>query len=265
MRSRLLLTMGTMVAASASCAEGSPFVGSGGAGVGGSTTVVTTTGSSAGDTSSSTGSGSCETPCKLTSPQCGCASGQECTISAAMRVCQIAGTSVQGQACVGQDQCAAGLLCVGGGATGVCDMFCATDSDCSSLGGICGLTLSDGTPTGTIPNATLCSGNCNPTNAGSCPVPGTGCQVGQEPTGQMRWLTYCGSAGTRGSNKTCTSSSDCLPGYGCLNGGTSSDVCLQYCDASDPSACGGQLCSPLQDTTTNMPIVVNGIALGACP
>ncbi len=274
----LLLTGGLLVAiASFSCAKGTPFEGTGASsGAGGATVSSTssstflaaatsTSSSSSGSAStSSTSSGACaDSPCKLTAPQCGCGANQECSIVNYMPACQPAGTGIQGEACAAAGDCAAGLLCLGGGSTGVCDKFCSTDSDCTSLGGICAISLNNGTPTGTVPNATLCSNSCNPTNGSGCTVPGTGCMVGQEATGQMRWLTFCAGAGTAGANTSCTSSSDCLPEYGCLNTGTS-DVCLQFCDVSNPSCTGGATCGALTDSTTMAMIVVDGITLGAC-
>ncbi len=283
MRSHLLSTFPALLLVGAACAQGSSPLGIGGFGTGaGATTVSTgpsmsTPASSSGGPATSSGSsaptssststtsgGTCsDSPCKLTAPQCGCPSGQECTIASFMRACAPSGTATQGQACTGTGSCAPGLLCVGGGTTGVCDMFCSVDMDCSATGGICALTLSDGTAMGSIPNATLCSGNCNVITSSGCPLAGTGCQLGQEQTGQMRWLSYCASAGSNGSEQTCASASDCLPGYGCLNNGVS-DVCLQYCDTSDINACGGLGCGALTDANSN-PIVIHGVTLGACP
>jgi len=271
MRSRLFLLTAGMVVASAACAQGTSFTGGAGAAGGGTaasssatSTFLAAHAASTTGSSLSTSSGTCaDSPCKLTSPQCGCGAGQECSIVSYMPACQPAGTGTEGQACAAAGDCAPGLLCLGGGTTGICDQFCTADADCASLGGICALTLSDGTATGTIPNATLCSNTCNPATGTGCSVPGTGCQVGQESTGQMRWLTFCSGAGTKGSGQTCTSSSDCKPQYGCLNTGNA-DECVQYCDVNNPSCSGATTCGALMDSATSATIVVDGITLGAC-
>jgi hypothetical protein len=258
MRSRLFFALGAMLLASASCAQGSPFVGAGGGGGGDTSTGSSSFLAVSSSTSAASGSGSCsQSPCKLASPQCGCGAGQECTLLSDMPACQPAGTTGEGQLCMGQGSCAPGLLCVGSGANGVCNLFCDTDADCAGQGGICAITLSNGTANGSIPNATLCSSKCNPATNSGC-AQGTGCQPGQEPTGQMRFLTYCDATGQGGRHATCASSSDCKAGYGCLNNGNS-NVCVQWCDMSDFSACGGAGCQALQT-----PILVDGVTYGVC-
>jgi hypothetical protein len=144
----------------------------------------------------------------------------------------------------------------------VCTAFCDTDADCAASGGICAIQLSDGTPMGSIPGVTLCSGTCNPiTNAG-CGVASTGCEYGKELTGQMRVFTFCAATGTGGKNASCTTNFDCLPTFGCVNNGAA-DVCLQYCDVSNTGACGGLGCAPLQDSNMQ-PIVIGATQLGVC-
>jgi hypothetical protein len=157
------------------------------------------------------------------------------------------------------DQCAPGMTCVGvgTGSIGVCDKFCTLDSDCSGSGpgAICIIQLSDGTPTGSIPNVTLCTASCNPiTNAG-CPVAGTSCQLLQETAGQMRDLTDCQGAGTKTAMAACDPSLfECAPGLGCFN--TGSTVCLKYCNASTGVCPGSQSCVPLA--------TLGGISYGVC-
>jgi len=271
MRSRFLFTVSAVVVGAigaASCATGGTFVGGGGSGAGPGTTTLSTggaTSSSSGTMSSSSGSsssgsstssgGACpDTPCKLTTPQCGCPSGQECTISSYKVACKAGGTTQTGQPCTTQFQCAAGSLCLG-----VCAKFCDVDADCATQGGICALQLSDGTPTGSIPNVTLCSNACSVTNNSGCTGAGVGCQLGKEQTGQMRFFTFCASAGTGPKGSTCSTSEQCLPTYGCF----SSMMCLQYCYVGGAGACGAS-CSPLQDASMN-PIIVNGKTVGVCP
>lgn len=230
--------------------------GSSSASSGGPTTTSTS--------STSSSSGGCpDTPCKLTSPQCGCAPGQQCTISSFARACQLAGATGLGQGCAGANSCAPGLLCVGGGATGVCDLFCATDADCSVTGGICALGLNDGMG-GSIPNATLCSASCDPTTSAGCAVGGTGCQIGREQAGQMRWLTYCASAGTKTKGQACNPMlSECAPTFGCFKTSPTTDTCLEYCHVSSPACPAAQTCYALQDTSM-LPIFIGGQQIGVC-
>jgi hypothetical protein len=42
-------------------------------------------------------------------------------------------------------------------------------------------------------------------------------------------------------------------------------TCAQYCNPSDPTACGGMGCGALTNSTTGMPVTINGAEVGACP
>jgi hypothetical protein len=279
MRPRLLIPVFTAVLVGVACAQGSSVVGLAGGGVpiGGSTTTITvsSSGSSSGSggattsshtgsssTTSSTSSGMCaESPCKLVSPQCGCMSGQACTFApgATTRTCEKAGTTPAGQGCTGSGQCAAGTICLGGGAADICVQFCATDSDCAATGGICALQLSNGMG-GAIPNEMLCSSTCDITTNVGCSVAGTACQIGIETTGQMRTFTYCTSAGTKGKNQACTATTDCLPKFDCIND-NGSTICLEYCYVNSPVC---PTCVALQNSTTMMPIFIGANQVGVC-
>lgn len=274
MRSRLLATIGALMLAGTACAQGSSFIGGGGvggegsgldggggAGGGAMTTTDAASSSASSASGTSSGGGTCSaSPCKLTVPQCGCPSDQECGIANFMPACQAAGSLSLGQSCMGAGECAPGLLCVGGSTGGLCDQFCAFDEDCAATGGICGLALSNGMG-GSIANADLCSGDCDLTTNSGCPVTGTGCQLGQEQTGQMRWLTYCAVAGTLGQDAMCDPTLDeCGPTFGCLNNGVA-NLCLEYCDASNLSSC--PTCVALTDQS-QQPIFVGTIEVGVC-
>jgi hypothetical protein len=249
MRSRLLFTLPPLLLAGVACAQGSVADGLGGDRMAGTTSTVW--------------SGPCpESPCRLTAPQCGCSTGEACAIEGDAPACVAAGALGANEPCAGPGDCAPGLLCIGDGETGVCDVFCEKDADCAATGGVCALNLGDGTATGTISNVMLCSGRCDLPTSEGCPIAGTGCQLGLEQTGQMRWLTYCASAGHGASYDACSSNGDCLPGFGCLSSG-SSDVCLQYCDPRDKTACGGVGCGGIMDND-GVAVVVNGVKLGVC-
>jgi hypothetical protein len=267
MRSRLPSTAFAMVLVCAACAQGSSLPGGvGGAGAHSATgltassSVGTTTSSStlsSSDVSSFSGTSCSESPCKLTTPQCGCPSGEACTIDQSQVACLTSGTTGLTQACSATELCAPGLLCVQAGASAsICDKFCDSDADCTAPGGLCIVTLNDGHG-GAIPDVTLCTDNCDPVTNAGCPASGTSCQVGQEPTGQMRNLTFCTGAGTLGQGETCDpTNNECLPTYGCI-----SNVCLQYCDAANPSCV---TCAPLQNSTTMTDIFIGSTQIGVC-
>jgi hypothetical protein len=188
--------------------------------------------------------------------------GEQCTISNFAPACQPSGTTGQGQACMGGNSCVPGTLCVGGGTVGICALFCASDADCSGTGGICALGLSDGVG-GTIPNATLCSAQCDPSTSVGCGVAGTGCQLGREQTGQMRWLSYCASTGTKTKDQVCDPTlSECAPTFGCFNNGTQ-NVCLEYCNVGGSGCPAAQGCAPLQDQNM-LPIFLGSNQIGVC-
>ncbi len=294
MRTRLLPTTSALVFASAACAQGSTaplgvggqvsdvttgsvssvsVAGTGAAGVsssGGTSTGVGAAGSggpastSPSVASSSSSGGACpDTPCKLTSPQCGCPSGQACSVYNTVVSCLTAGTAGPTQLCGGTNDCAAGLLCVASGSStsspGICETFCETDADCTAPGGLCVVQLSDGSG-GAIPDVTLCTDNCNPfTNAG-CAAAGTSCQVGQEPTGQMRPLTLCAAAGTLGKGMACDpTNNQCAPTFGCFSTGAQ-NKCYQYCDVANPSCA---TCTGIEDMALQ-PVYIGNKQVGIC-
>jgi hypothetical protein len=289
MRARLWTILGASVvvfAGASSCAQGSSIStggsgpgGSGGAGPGPTSTTGdpttnptsstgdTTTGTtSTGDTTTSTtsttattstGSSCTENPCKLTPPQCGCAAGEQCSLVGVNRQCIPAGNVGQGQDC-GASDCSVGLQCIQTTPTvATCMAFCEDDNDCVAPGGLCVVTLSDGMG-GSIPDATLCTENCNPISNVGCPVAGTSCQVGQESTGLMRFLTFCTEAGNKTQYALCNpSANDCAPGYGCFNDGID-DLCLKYCDFGNGGVCpAGASCFDIQ-------VQIGNTFYGAC-
>lgn len=199
-----------------------------------------------------------ESPCKLTSPQCGCSSGEKCTIDGGGdRLCVEDGTAAPAAQCDASEDCASGSICLGEADVGYCAPFCEQDPDCSGTN-ICAVKLGDGNG-GTIPNVTMCSSACNLANASGCPL-GLGCVLGQEAAGQERFFTMCFASGTA-TGGNCASPAVCAPGYGCYNDGTN-DVCIQNCNVNSP-ACASGTCLAINDGN-GQPIVVNGFALGAC-
>ena len=169
-----------------------------------------------------------------------------------MPSCQPSGMTAAGKPCTGDGECVPGTLCLG-----ICTAFCDADAECTSVGGICALSLT-GTA-GPLPGVHLCSDNCSPIGSTGCPGAGNGCTFDSELTGAMRTYTYCTQVGTGVKGAACTTDFNCAPGFGCVNNGTT-HVCLQYCDVNNNS-CG---CNALENSKM-VPYIVNGKTLGVCP
>jgi hypothetical protein len=238
---------------SSSSSSSSGSAGSGGAGGDGGSSSggaggASTSSTSSASSSSSSSSGMCaETPCKLVAPQCGCASGESCTIdgtASGTRLCVPAGSVAIGGQCMGGSTCAPGGFCIYASATiATCVEFCASDSDCTAPGGLCAVTLNSSS--GQIPNVTLCSENCDPTTNVGCPVTGMACQVLQESTGLKRSYTRCGAAGTGTQGASCMSTSTCAPTYGCFSINSNPSTCVKYCKVGGAACPGTATCSPV--------------------
>lgn len=305
MREGLLATLGVVVVSGlvASCATGSslPPGGNGGAGgttgstasasssssasstsgggMGGATTSSTSgtggtsgsmsstssSSSSSSSSASSTSGGCSASPCKVTSPQCGCTGNNVCTIANGAVACGPGGTQGDGQSCgTGTtDLCAAGFVCVtASAATGQCLEFCDADNDCTPPGGICLLELDDGFG-GTIPNVKICTPNCNLMTNTGCPA-GSGCDLRRESAGLMRWLTLCSDIGTKTQGQACNPSiPDCAASHLCLDLDGFGDKCLHYCNVNAPSCPAGTFCDQLFDSNF-LPITLGNVTVGAC-
>ncbi|MGE0788730.1 MAG: hypothetical protein AB7S26_23865 [Sandaracinaceae bacterium] len=184
--------------------------------------------------------GAClESPCRLVSPQCGCAATQGCYLSGTTRLCAAAGSIARGGACTSVNDCAPGNMCINvSRTTGVtinrCTHFCNNNLDCGG-NSVCFYTLGDGAG-GTIPGVTLCTVDCDPALQTGCSA-GTMCTILQETAGAMRIFTDCvGPVGAGGQGAACTALSDCQAGYACI--GTPGQ-CLRWCDRPGMIAAGG--------------------------
>lgn len=164
-----------------------------------------------------------EDPCKLLPPQCGCPSGEMCTINGSTggRVCAPEGTAAIGEVCGGTSgvNCAPGALCVslGGGTPTIstCRAFCTDDNQCAGFGGLCALQLQDA-QMNPIPDK-MCSENCDLVTNSGCTVPDTKCWILSDAGPPQRFFTGCGNAGTGTLGTACTEEHDCAPGFGCLS------------------------------------------------
>ncbi len=256
---------------SAACAEGDSIVGAGGSagegassgsGDGGSSSSTKSGPSTGTGQTSSTGTPCEEQPCKLTAPQCGCPETQACTIDTTNeRACVEAGSATAGQPCNASTLCEPGTMCVGY-QTGLlsCAPFCATDADCTAPGGLCTINLSDGNG-GDVPNVTLCSENCNPVTNTGCQVQGTSCQVGLRD--MIDPYTLCTPSGAGVQQAACTDSSDCAPGFACLNTAQMTTLCFQWCDVQAANCPGALVCQALE-ISPGVPLTIGNTTYGAC-
>jgi len=241
--------------------------GMGGAG-GGSVSSSSSSGSGGSGASSSSssgsgGGGSCgEMPCKLVAPQCGCASGEMCQVDGmGARACVPAGNVAIGGVCTVDNDCAAGGICLATTPTvSTCGEFCSSDAQCTAPGGLCVVTLNNGSG-GQIPGVTLCSENCNATTNVGCAA-GTGCVFGRESAGQMRLFTTCREVGTGAQGAACTDNGDCAATYGCFNTGT--NECLKYCNVNAPSCPSGTACTAITIGTDEVEVIIGNVTYGAC-
>lgn len=217
----------------------------------------------AGQTCGATGcTSSCaESPCRLTSPQCGCATGQGCYLNGTARQCGAAGTATEGTSCSGPTSCQPGLIClnvsVTSAAVNQCNRFCDSDSDCVGAGSLCAYTLSDGAG-GSIPGVRVCSRSCDPITSAGC-VSNAVCHVYREMPSAGRFFTDCaGPAGFGFDHDFCIDNTDCERGFFCAE---SFGECLAYCNPARGSAdcVFGDTCYRFAT-----PLIVGGTEYGYC-
>lgn len=205
-----------------------------------------------------TGTGCSESPCRLVSPQCGCAVGQSCYPNGSTRVCAATGTGAWGDTCSGISSCSTGNGCVNFSSDvavpgRMCSRMCNTDADCGS-GSLCIHQIGDGMG-GTVPGLRFCSRNCTPVPQAGC-APGLACSLFQETAGAMRTFTDCaGPTGTGTQGTFCVDETDCRAGYGCADAGLGNQ-CLQFCRVASPSCPGATTCYSIG--------IVGGVEWGLC-
>ncbi len=245
------------------CAEGGSIQ-TGSTGSGGDSS--SSSGSGGDSTTSSqtvtTGPGCVEDPCKLVDPQCGCAVGSQCTLDGAgERVCVESGTVPVGQPCDDVATCSAGGICVGyAGIQNTCAAFCDDDSQCEPPGGLCVLTLDDGTGT-PLPGVALCSENCDLPSSAGCSLGGTACQLGL--TDADKPFTVCGPTGAGIYQTICADTSECAPGFACLPTTNNDDRCFAWCKVGSSCADAALTCTALE-ITTGVPLTIGADTFGVC-
>ena len=244
-------------ASDSSAQSGAATLGTGGIGAGGKaddpdqTSSASTVGS--GGANGSGGSAPCtESPCKLTSPQCGCATGEMCNTFLGNRSCTTEGTQAQGEECnTNSLSCLAGLRCIVlDNSAGRCQSFCDTDAECQLPGGRCVFDLSD------TQGTKACSENCDPVTSQGCTFAGQRCTAGFDETDTGFTLCMTAGAGTQGS--ACSAESDCAAGYSCVTV-NNQQACRQWCTVG--STC---LTQCIQAAEFTPPLVIGTVSYGVC-
>lgn len=214
-------------------------------------------------------------PCDL-HDQCGCTPPLVCDldftdlVGTSCRAVNQAGTETStcyaGTPATAQPSyCAGGYVCVGSGTAARCRKYCDEASDCGSPRGQCVIQLVNGTTP--IPDATLCSSNCNPVNsaAGGCPS-GMKCgffTVNNALTGMTdRDIVDCATPGAGGHGASCTTDAQCASDHLCSTVGGQTR-CRRVCNLTT----GGNECAAVAGTTCggfNPALIVGGQTYGIC-
>lgn len=197
-------------------------------------------------------------------PQCGCNTGQKCSLSGSDRACLAAGSTAAGGLCTADTDCAAGTLCLGrnqDNSERQCMAYCDPDNQngCTGLTSYCN-GLVDGNQI-TIPGAGVCSVTCQPHNPSSgCPA-GWSCEVYTTTVTQVSFTDCHADIGPGVYLDACdnTAGPFCASGYGCFNDGTPYH-CYQWCTAT--SSCDGGLGCDVDAFTPQ--IIVGGVTYGVC-
>ena len=186
-------------------------------------------------------------PCELVS-QCGCESDEACD-NDLDPTCRPAGNARQGEVCSAANDCAAGFTCLGPPGGRACHEFCEDDTTCDGGGGLCNVDIAGGPQL-------VCTTDCNPVNSSGCPA-SFGCSANfNNELG--RYHTNCHAGGPGGQDASCSTLSDCLPGFHCAS--FASPICLRSCVVGDSSVCtGGRTCRSF-----NPNAVIDGVEYGGC-
>ena len=217
-------------------------------GTGGSKTTITTNrdaGASGCATTCLTGqkclSGQCCVPPAAggdctTYPLCGCPAGEVCYPSSttSAMACFTADNLAEGADCTDGSTCMAGLGCFGG----ICKRYCATDSDCPSVGGVrsCQQTTwsSDDTD---ILGVMVCERICDPAHPQSPKAPLLSCPAGFNCSSSIDGISYCLEAYPLPTGSICMDEVDCAAGYYCANSGSCTRYCLSNTDCPRGTTC----------------------------
>jgi len=212
------------------------------------------------DTSPDTGT--CrESPCGL-SPNCGCPAGQKCSLDGhpPARTCKPAGAGSRGSTCEGDDDCAAGYVCMSTSSAatiGACFAFCNGPGDCPGDGSVCMAFGDGGVP---VEGARVCSYSCDLVTNVGCPT-GHGCDLYQYDangdTVSDQDVTNCNSdIGLGRQDSACARENGCAAGYFCY---LTEGLCLGYCYVGISMCAAGHECISFEP-----PAVIGSKEVGAC-
>jgi hypothetical protein len=198
-----------------------------------------------------------ETPCGLF-PNCGCPSGQKCSINyeEGGRRCVVAGDAGVAEFCEGNSDCDVDTACViiysGAGETeGLCHRYCVDDDDCPGDAGICRYILTS------EPTVGICSMGCDLLTSDPCPE-GTKCKW-LEATGGG-WYTNCiADVGTGRMGNSCSGEQHCDRGHFCSEGG----YCVEYCSITPTDTCTYG-CRQFTIDGSPVDIIFDGVSYGYC-
>lgn len=174
-----------------------------------------------------------EDPCRLLSPQCGCAASEMCgwdTLTP--RACVSIGAPAAGATCGDRYDCAplAGCIELGSG-SGQCLPWCDATTDCAGGASCVRLWW-----TGDIG---VCSLVCDPIANTGCPAP-LACSLGlgyELPAANLVVSALCANLGPGAVDAPCSGPLDCQSGLACY-GTTCRPVCRMDLPASCPGTCG---------------------------
>ena len=169
-------------------------------------------------------------------PSCGCPAGEVCYPSSttSAMACFTADNLAEGADCTDGSTCMAGLGCFGG----ICKRYCATDSDCPSVGGVrsCQQTTwsSDDTD---ILGVMVCERVCDPAHPQSPTAPLLSCPAGFNCSSSTDGASYCLEAAPLPTGSTCMDEVDCAAGYYCAMSGSCTRYCLSNADCPSGTTC----------------------------
>ncbi|MDB4941776.1 MAG: hypothetical protein JWP97_1310 [Labilithrix sp.] len=196
-------------------------------------------------------------------PQCGCGSNETCDVTNdtnGATSCVTAGAATVGRPCFQTGDCIAGLACV----FGACRPYCGTAlSKCTVAGTSLCVAVLDGADK-PITNKNVCTINCDPMNpAGVC---GTNACHWFDTYYAPEKVTDCNYGGTTPALGTCVDTSDCQPGYACIDHPSSKIgfECEKWCRVGQDSDCDQASGFRCKDVFGANAPVINGVKEGVC-
>ena len=255
-------------------AAGRPGASGGGAGAGGKPAAAGGGAGSAAGPAAGSGGGepaqSCTPPSAEgarcdTYPQCGCASGENCTWfygpDQTQLACIAEGSVDAYQRCESDRDCKRGYGCL----DRACKRYCETsgDTSCEGVAAECRQIYRSSTP---VSAAYFCSRSCDPVHPKREDAEWDAC--GADLSCIMRkgrngsdWITDCARAGTGQSLVACKTDADCAPGLGCLPlpAPDMQSVCRAWCRLDADDCAQNETCARFSTA-----VYLHGVEMGSC-